>query len=60
MKVRKIKSTRFIADLAVLDHLYQEFSDNLVRGLIDNITVYSKSMIVVTFKSGYDFTTDCY
>ena len=60
MKVRKIKITRFIADLAVLDPLYQEFSDNLVRGLIDNITVYSKSMIVVTFKSGYEFTTDCY
>ena len=40
--------------MAVLDPLYQEFSDNLIRGLIDNITVYSKSRIVVTFKSGYD------
>ena len=44
--------SRFIETLRASDNLVEEFSEDLFTSLIDHLTVYSKSCIGVSFRSG--------
>ena len=44
--------SRFIENLRASDNLVEEFSEDLFTSLIDHLTVYSKSCLGVSFRSG--------